>query len=649
MTKLSTLLDQIDNNTILLPELQRGYVWNRNQVRGLMRSLYRRYPVGSLLVWQTPADRAATRGDGQALPGYVDLLLDGQQRLTTLYGIIRGQPPEFFEGKPETFTGLFFSLDDETFEFYGPSKMKGNPRWIDVSGLMASGIGPYIESIGRDGDLAPNLATYIQRLNDLHGIYEIDFHIERITGADKSLDVVVEIFDRVNSGGTKLSKADLALSKLCAEWPDARQSLRSSVGVWNDKGFKFTLDWFLRVVNAVTTGEAKFEMLEGVSSEQFQDGVKRAVRAVDTLLNNIGAHLGIDHDRVLASKFSLAALARHIDTNGGRFTDAAERDLALYWYLHSVMWGRYSASSESVLNQDIEFLEQGGLPALIEGMARWRGDLTVRPTDFASWSLGSRFYPILYVLSRVQGARDWWNGSPTLSNAMLGKLSGLQVHHIFPKRRLYDAGYDRPQVNSVANYCFLTQDTNLWVSDRDPVEYFAAVEEAYPGALASQWIPMDESLWSTDRYLDFLEARRELLAAATNELLSSLQSGAAPDVELEAIGPVVENDKDDIERAISDLVEWLERQGYATPELDSEIVDEDTGEVICVAEAVWRDGLQVGIGDPVVLELDELTVESEAKLAALGFAAFPTPESLKTYVERVEARSSASDQSAGLA
>lgn len=635
MPKLSTLLDQVDNNTILLPEFQRGYVWNRNQVRGLMRSLYRRYPVGSLLVWQTRSEQAATRGDGAPLPGYVDLLLDGQQRLTTLYGIVRGRPPEFFEGRPETFTGLYFHLDEETFEFYAPGKMKGNPRWVNVSGLMASGIGPFISRISDDGELAPSLGDYVQRLSRLYDIEAVEFHIERITGVDKTLDVVVEIFDRVNSGGTKLSKADLALSKLCAEWPDARQALRSSIAEWNDRGFSFKLDWFLRVVNAVTTGEAKFEALEDVTSEQFQAGIKGAVLSVNTLLNNLGAHLGIDHDRVLASKYSLAALARHLDGNKGRFADAVERDQALYWYLNSVMWGRYSASSETVLNQDIALLEAGGLPALIEGMARSRGDLTVRPADFSSWSLGSRFYPILYVLTRVQGARDWWNGAPTLSNAMLGRLSGLQVHHIFPKRRLYDAGYDRAQVNAVANYAFLTQDTNLWVSDRDPGEYFGEVEAKYPGALESQWIPMDRSLWAIEHYPEFLEARRELLAAAANELLNSLRSGEAPTVELASVGAFIAPERDEIEAAIADLVEWLERRGYASPDLDAEIVDEESGELICVAEAAWRDGLQPGMGQPVALEMDELTPETEARLAAKGFVAFRTPEALKRHAERL--------------
>ena len=89
--KISTILDQIDSGFIALPEFQRGYVWNREQVRGLFDSMYRRHPVGGLLVWATEARTAAHRGDGSITAGIVKLLLDGQQRMTSLYGVVRGE------------------------------------------------------------------------------------------------------------------------------------------------------------------------------------------------------------------------------------------------------------------------------------------------------------------------------------------------------------------------------------------------------------------------------------------------------------------------------------------------------------------------------------------------------------------------------
>jgi uncharacterized protein with ParB-like and HNH nuclease domain len=92
--KISDILNHIDSGFMVLPEFQRGYVWNRDQVRGLFDSLYRRHPVGGLLVWSTESNTAVYRGDGPLAAGVVKLLLDGQQRMTSLYGVVRGSPPK---------------------------------------------------------------------------------------------------------------------------------------------------------------------------------------------------------------------------------------------------------------------------------------------------------------------------------------------------------------------------------------------------------------------------------------------------------------------------------------------------------------------------------------------------------------------------
>ena len=635
MTKVNVLLDLIDNGSLQLPEFQRGYVWNRDQVRGFMRSLYRRYPVGSLLVWQTPVDATLARGKAATGPGYIDLLLDGQQRVTSLYGVFRGAPPQFFEGNEAAFTALHFSLDDETFEFYSAVKMKNNPQWIDVTRLMRDGMGSFIEHLS-SLNLGPGLATYLQRLARLDGIKEVDFHRELITGEDKTVDVVVDIFNQVNSGGTKLSKADLALAKICAAWPDARSRLRTALTRWRGAGYSFRIDWLLRIVNAAVTGEAIFTALKDVTSAEFESGLARSEQIIDTLLNNISAHLGLDHDRVLAGRYGFPVMVRYLDRQGGKFTSGEELNKLLYWYVQSFLWGRYVGASETTLNQDLDAVDGGGLDRLIQQLELSRGHLAVRPEDFAGYSLGARFYPMLYLLTRVRGARDWWNGAPALSAAMLGKLSKLQVHHIFPKAQLYAKDYSRGQVNAIANFCYLTQDTNLWVTSREPQEYFAKVEEKYPGALASQWVPMDEQLWSLGRYPDFLEARRVLLAETANEFLDSLLQAPAkalpePLALTEVI--VVGTEADAIDSEVLELVAWLKERGYSEPDLDVEVQDPLTTEALVAAEALWPNGLQEGIGDPVVLELDQLEPETEARLVELGYRVFPSIDSLKRFVE----------------
>ena len=133
-------------------------------------------------------------------------------------------------------------------------------------------------------------------------------------------------------------------------------------------------------------------------------------------------------------------MTRYTAQNGGKLKNAVERDKLLYWYVHTFLWGRFAASTESVLNQDLALMEEqeGALDRLIEQLQIWRGDLTVRPENFAGWSRGARFYPMLYLLTRVGNARDWGTGLP-LKADLLGKNSGLQLHHIFPKAQLYKA------------------------------------------------------------------------------------------------------------------------------------------------------------------------------------------------------------------
>lgn len=522
--KISTILDHIDNGHMALPEFQRGYVWNKEQVRGLFDSLYRRHPVGGLLVWATDSSAAAYRGDGELALGIVKLLLDGQQRITSLYGVIRGKAPKFFDGNPAAFTGLQFNLENETFAFYQPIKMQGNPLWIDVTAIMLKGnggMGEFITKILTAPELAARIGDYTSRMSRLLAILDIELHIDEVTGADKTLDVVVDIFNRVNSGGTKLSKGDLALAKICADWPEARDSMKQKIKEWHQAGYDFNLDWLLRSVNTVLTGEAKFQYLHDKDAAQIQDGLKRASKYIDTSLNLIAGRLGLDHDQVLFGRFAIPVMVRYLDLYGGSLNEI-DRDKLLFWFAQSGMWGRFSGSTESYIDKDLEVLtsENNSLDALLEQLRLWHGGLRIEPGHFTGWSLGARFYPVLYMLTRMGESRDWGTGLPLRAN-LLGRMNRLEVHHIFPKAQLYKRNYRKSEVNAIANFCFLTKDTNLNISDRLPEIYFTEVEEKHPGALTTQWIPMDTSLWRIENYRDFLEQRKLLLAEEANKRMAS--------------------------------------------------------------------------------------------------------------------------------
>jgi len=639
---ISTVLAYIDSGFIALPEFQRGYVWNRDQVRALFDSLYRRHPVGGLLVWATESNTATHRGGGPLAAGVVKLLLDGQQRITSLYGVVRGHPPQFFEGNAQAFSGLYFNVASETFSFYQPITMKDDPLWIDVTRLMKggpAGIAAFVEQLSRNPATAPKVGEYTARLARLLSITDIELHEEQVTGREKSIDVVVDIFNRVNSGGTKLSKGDLALAKICADWPQARHEMNRRLVKWRDAGYSFSLDWLLRSVNTVLTGEAKFQFLHDKSADHIQDALHRATKHIDTCLNFIAGRLGLDHDQVFFGRFAVPVMVRYLDQREGPVTEK-DRDKLLFWFAHAGMWGRFSSSTETYIDQDLGALEgpDSGLDKLLDQLRLWHGPLRVEDGHFTGWSVGARFYPVLYLLTRMGEARDWGSGLP-LKASLLGKMNRLEVHHIFPKSRLYERNYKRAEVNALANFCFLTKDTNLHIGNRTPDEYFPEVEDSHPGALASQWIPLDPQLWKPDRYLEFLEARKSLVAAEANRQLAQLLHGQTRWLEgarpAEPPAPIVVGgiSSEEEEQELIDVNEWVAARGLPRGSLAYDFADPNTGQQKAVFDLAWPAGVQEELSEPVAVLLNE-PPETLAVASAARFRCFTSVAEFQAYIEK---------------
>ena len=238
------------------------------------------------------------------------------------------------------------------------------------------------------------------------------------------------------------------------------------------------------------------------------------------------------------------------------------------------------------------------------------------------------------MMTRVGHAKDWGTGIE-LASHLLGKLSTLQVHHIFPKALLYKHGYSRAEVNAIANFTFLTQDTNLEISDRKPSEYFEEYIQKQPGAVESHWITMDRELWKVENYLKFLEARRELLAQAANKFLESLVEGKVP--ETEAAPSIYERiereipggvESEDEEKIIKECNKWVIDQGLSGGEYTYELVDEETGKQLAIVDLAWPEGIQKGLSKPVALLIDE-GPETEAAVNKAGYTYFTSVEALK--------------------
>jgi hypothetical protein len=234
-------------------------------------------------------------------------------------------------------------------------------------------------------------------------------------------------------------------------------------------------------------------------------------------------------------------------------------------------------------------------------------------------------------------ARDWGSGLP-LKAGMHGRMSRLEVHHIFPKSQLKKRDFRRQEVNALANFCFLTKDTNLDISNELPHKYFPKVEKLHPGALASQWIPEDERLWKIENFLEFLEARKELLAKELNKRMLELLHGdkhwlsdRAPLVSAETAAQL--DDESSEADQLRELEEWMAAQGLPKGQRDYECVDTATGELLGVFDLAWPHGVQEGLSQPTVVLLNEDASVVDAAGEA-GFKVFRTIGRFRKYVER---------------
>ena len=648
--KIQQILFDIESGEIALPTFQRGYVWNRDQVRALFASLYARHPVGTLLIWKTASDAAETRGDAPTPVGTVRLLLDGQQRMTSVFGVAYGTPPLFFDatGKANAFENLYFNCNTQTFQFFQPNLMKDDPLWVDVTRLLRGG-NDAAESLMAemiDAEInAGDAVRYGQRLNHLLGILDIDIHVDEISGHEKTMEVVVDIFNRVNSGGTKLSRADLALAKICAMWPEAREAMNGHLREWQRWSYDFDLTWLLRTVNVVATGEAQFEHLHNVSKEEFVEALGRTKKFTDSALTLIAARLGLDQSRVLRAAYAVPLVVRYLDRRADHLS-AAERDSLMYWFAQAAIWGRYAGPSETTLNEDLETLDaaldEGRSPTadLIASLRLARGDLQLRAEHYGGATKRARFYSVLYMLTRMSDARDWGSGL-RIADHKLGPMDNDELHHIFPKAQLRKAGYRTDQINALANFCFLTAQTNRKIGSRRPEEYFPEIQRAHPGALESQWIPMDEDLWRIENYEAFLAARRSLLAASTNALLDRLADGDASWSVPQQItaragsdpvdsGSPEEEEEDEV--VLRDLNSWTTALGLQAGQIGYDLGDVASDDQAIVLDLAWPDGVQEGQSAPVAVLLDGPT-ESVIVANRVGFRCFTDVGAFKRYVE----------------
>ena len=563
-TTVRELVDMVGRGELRLPEMQRRYVWRATRVRDLIDSLYRGYPSGAVLVWET--DQDAPRRDldvAQATSAFAThkLLLDGQQRVTSLRAVLcdepirvrgrkkpidilfnlehpEGAPVELTEVDDDSESPLLAdeegALDEEEDEaddlqqrlrkrtFVVASKaLAAIPTWIRVSDVFNPKKGDWalLKPLGLQPD-DPLYEKYSQRLQKLRAIQQYQY-VMHVLDRRLSYEEVAEIFVRVNSLGVKLRSSDLAMAQVTARWQNSLRLFEEFGEDLDDKSW-FTLDTGLLVRTMVVfaTGQSRFKTVQNISVPTMKSSWETAKEALHFAVNFLKANCGVEDESLLTNPSLVIALAAFGAARKQKLSKADEEKLR-QWTLIANARARYSrGSAETFLDQDLNVIfKTGSLDELMASLKQQLGRLHVEPGDFVGRGARSPLFPTTYLALKQRDAKDWVSGLG-LSLTHQGKMHYIEYHHIFPKSLLAKRDYEKPEINEIANFAFISGRANRAITNKEPKKYLPEIIKTRgEEALTGQLIPTDPALWELDAYPAFLEWRRTRLAAELNRLL----------------------------------------------------------------------------------------------------------------------------------
>ena len=546
MSKISKLLDAIKDKEIVIPEFQREYVWSLEQAKELLTSLFLEYPTGNILVWETnnPPEikNDAVKKDKV---GWISVLLDGQQRLTTLYLLMKGEIPPYYKESDITYDPrhLYFNLRTGEFGYYQKQKMSESPFWKSVTSCFNDKFDAFtlVENFHlENADEKLKIGSEVNKnLVRLRAIADIDYFVQSVPqGLD--IDKAIDIFDRVNSMGTKLTDAELVLTHIAGRWPQARRVMKQKIEDYGKSGFFFDLDFLTRSFIVLITKSALYKKMTDdiyqiMEGNDYKEAWDKLVKILNYLIPILKQSAYISSSKDISTNNVIVPLVAYLSINGNTF-NASLKNQFLYWMFLALVWGRYSGQTDQRLDKDVYTAINSSQPVadLINEIEDQRGRIEIKPADLEGRGAGHPLHRMLYILTKYNKAIDWANGG-SLQDTM-GDYYNIQSHHIFPQAVLYRNGYnsenhlDKQRVNEIANRAFITRDTNFDISDKNPVDYLNEITSNYPEALTQQLIPTEKSLWKVEKYNEFLTARRKIIADSINTFLEDLKGQKTEEV-----------------------------------------------------------------------------------------------------------------------
>jgi hypothetical protein len=617
------LLEDIKRGRVGLPDIQRPFVWSSAKARDLFDSLYRGYPVGTLMLWETGAEagtrRIGANGDGERTPQL--LIVDGQQRLTSLYAVVTGHPvmtKDFVEKRIR----IAFRPSDETFEVTDAA-IERDPEFIaDITALWEDGYPTTLRRFlagvrqAREEEVAVEEEDRLgDRVNRVHDLRDFRFQVIELS-AEANEEEVAEIFVRINSEGVQLNQADFILTLMSVHWDAGRAQIEAFCRAAVDPAVKGpsprnpfiapSPDQLLRVAVALGFQRGRlqyvYNILRGkdletgtVSAERREQQFATLAAAQEQVLDLTNWHeflkcvqaagfrsrKMITSDNALLFSYALWLIGRR--DFGLDYREL--RGAIARWFFMAHTTGRYSSSPESQLESDlgrISALPPGDGTAFVEALDRIvAANFT---NDYWEITLPNRLdtsSPRSPALFAYLAALNLLDAEVLLSDVRIRDLldpahlapRAVERHHLFPKAHLASLGISGTrQVNAIGNMAYLDWPENAHIGATAPADYWPQLSAALPPerlVRQAHWHALPVG-WEQLDYETFVERRRPLIAAVVREGFATLLAEGGPDRRISLADLVAAGESQTLE--LKSTARWNVRSGQHDARLEHVIV-----------------------------------------------------------------------------
>ncbi len=492
--KVKQLVTDYRSGKIVIPEFQREYVWKRSRAPQLIDSLYRGFPISSLLIWQSSQETRPRRRDPRpSRSSAASWLIDGQQRVITLARTMSGD-----EG-----IDVVFHPDHDEFRLANAAT-RNDRKWFRVADLWEDNSYRQLRRSLDGGRTADKWEARFEKVRRI-----LEYEVPLVKMIDHSFDDAVSAFTRINTLGVRLKQADIESARVAARHSGfIADEVAPFLETLENQGFtRLNVMHLFRACAFVARPDGRNRTpLHELEQREVLSSWKTTEAATEQAISLIRSELGLVNMEILWSGALLVPLIVLC-----AITPPRERNsrALIGWLALAALLHRYSGSSETALDQDLRACRAPDpIGALLANLRQVRPSLMASPNDFGGTLNDKGGLLAVYIACMHRGIFDFFTGGKILLQNAVDK------HHILPRGQFPQAS--RSKADNLANLAFIAGDVNRSIGQSGPEVYLKRIS---PKVLESQCVPQNKRLWAIDRAKEFWKIRRDLLTESFNDFL----------------------------------------------------------------------------------------------------------------------------------